>query len=93
MTGEWGASFETCAARTKPRDTTGATPLEQLEAAIWQAMRGMKTTLGSAPRKERVNEILAAAVAYAAGDGDHVTEQRRHVLHAMSAPIPEGTRR
>jgi hypothetical protein len=52
--------------------------LSELEAAIWNAMRRHGVT--TATPVPFADEVLAAAAAYAAGDGDDVTLRRRQVL-------------
>jgi hypothetical protein len=52
--------------RKPPPDPATVTTIPELEAVIWEAMRGMQSTLGSAPRRERVAEILIGCLAYTA---------------------------
>jgi hypothetical protein len=60
------------------------TPEEELEAAVWRAMRtwGVNT-----PEPVRfIEAVKFAAVRYAAGDSPALTEQRREVLHRDTRP-------
>lgn len=66
MSGDWRASFDVIRGQRRRSAAGARTPREQLAAAVWQAMRGLRTPSGSASRETRVAEILAACDAYAA---------------------------
>ena len=51
---------------------------DELEAAIWDAMRRHQVTVPSAV--PFLDELVSLARAYAAGDSDEVTAARRAVL-------------
>jgi len=59
-------------------------PEEELEAAVWRALRDCRVTCDQPI--ELVDAIVAAARAYAAGDGEALAEARRAVLHRESRP-------
>jgi hypothetical protein len=56
----------------------------ELEGVIWAAMTAHKVT--TAQPLEFIEAIKWAAMAYAAGDSDKLTELRRLVLHEAAAP-------
>ena len=54
--------------------------MDELEAAIWAAMRRHNIPAATPGGEHFVGEVLRAAEAYAAGDSDDVTLRRRQVL-------------
>ena len=55
----------------------------ELEAAIWRAIRLHRVTVPNAARF--MDDLLALALAYAAGDGPEVTMARRVILDQETA--------
>ena len=62
---------------------------EELEATIWAALTRHKVTCAYA--NDLLADLVAAAVAYAAGDSETLTAARRLVLHEATAPSPRQT--
>lgn len=53
---------------------------DDLEAAIWDAMRRHNITMSTPGAEGFVGELLRTAAAWAAGDSDEITLRRRQVL-------------
>lgn len=54
--------------------------MEELEAAIWDAMRRHNVTMSTPGAEQFIGEMLRVCTAWAAGDSDDVTLRRRQVL-------------
>ena len=54
--------------------------MDELEAAIWAAMRRHNIPANAAGAEHFVGEVLRAAAAWSAGDSEDVTLRRRQVL-------------
>jgi hypothetical protein len=57
---------------------------QELEGTIWAAMTAHKVT--TKEPLEFIETLKAAAMAYAAGDSDALTETRRMILHEATRP-------